>query len=33
VSFALFSAGAVLGSNAEAMLVKSVREMLAVIKP
>jgi hypothetical protein len=33
VSFALFSAGAVLGSNAEATLVKSVRDMLDVIKP
>ena len=33
VSFALFSAGAALGSSSEAALVKSVREMLAVIKP
>jgi len=33
VSFALFSAGAALGATAEAALVKSVREMLSVIKP
>jgi pyruvate kinase len=33
VSFALFSAGAALGASAEAALLKSVREMLAVIKP
>jgi hypothetical protein len=33
VSFALFSAGAALGSTAEGTLVKSVREMLAAIKP
>lgn len=33
VSFALFSAGAALGADAEAALVKSVRDLLAVIKP
>ena len=33
VSFALFSAGAALGSSAEAELVRRVRPMLAVLKP
>jgi hypothetical protein len=32
-SFALFSAGAALGSSAEASLIKTVRDLLAVVKP